>query len=247
LGDVPTFNVIATIRGNELPNEYVLLSAHFDAWDGASGMTDNGTGSVTMMEAMRLLKEHYPQPKRTIIVGLWSSEEQGLNGSRGFAADNPDVVEGLQISLNQDNGTGRVSSISTQGLTEAGAFFGRWFSRLPTSLTGPIRLSMPGSPGGGGSDYASFICSGAPSFSLGSDRFDYFSATWHTNRDTFDKVSWDDLKANATLTAMLAYLASEDDRLPRDRRLLGDNPRTGEARTWPECSLPARETPDRFH
>lgn len=100
LGEVPTFNVIATLRGTELPDEYVLLSAHFDAWDGASGMTDNGTGSVTMMEAMRLLKEHYPQPKRTIIVGLWSSEEQGLNGSRAFAADHPDIVDGLQISLN---------------------------------------------------------------------------------------------------------------------------------------------------
>ena len=62
LGVVPTFNTIATIPGTELPNEYVLLSAHFDSWDGATGATDNGTGTITMMEAARLLKKVYPIP-----------------------------------------------------------------------------------------------------------------------------------------------------------------------------------------
>ncbi|MFS8639191.1 MAG: M28 family peptidase, partial [Gemmatimonadota bacterium] len=81
LGQVPVFNTIATIPGTEKPNEYVLLSAHFDSWDGASGATDNATGTVTMMEAMRILKKVYPNPKRTIIVGHWGGEEQGLNGS----------------------------------------------------------------------------------------------------------------------------------------------------------------------
>ena len=69
LGVVPTFNTIATIPGNELPNEYIILSAHFDSWDGATGATDNGTGTITMMEAARILKKVYPNPKRTIIVG----------------------------------------------------------------------------------------------------------------------------------------------------------------------------------
>src|SRR5690606_3835710 len=89
-GEVPTFNTIATIPGSELPNEYVLLSAHFDSWDAGSGATDNGTGTVTMMEAMRILKELYPNPKRTILAGHWSGEEQGLNGSRAYAADHPE-------------------------------------------------------------------------------------------------------------------------------------------------------------
>jgi len=81
LGRVPTFNTIATIPGTVFPKEYVVLSAHFDSWDGATGATDNGTGTITMMEAARILKKIYPNPKRTIIVGLWGSEEQGLNGS----------------------------------------------------------------------------------------------------------------------------------------------------------------------
>lgn len=245
LGEQPVFNVVGMVRGTELPDEYVLLSAHYDSWDGASGMTDNGTGSVVMLEALRILQEVYPSPRRTIVVALWGGEEQGLNGSRAFAADHPEIVQGLQVLLNQDNGTGRIASVSMQGLTGAGEHFARWFSQLPAMLVGDIDLNVPGNPGGGGSDYASFICAGAPAFSLSATSFDYGSATWHTNRDTFDKIALDDLKGNATLTAYLTYLASEDDRIARDRRELGTT-QNGQEREWPSCQLPARETSDRF-
>ena len=93
LGEVPTFNTIGEIRGTEKPKEYIVLSAHFDSWDGGTGATDNGTGTLVMMEAMRLLKKFYPNPKRTIIVGHWGSEEQGLNGSRAFVEDHPEIVK----------------------------------------------------------------------------------------------------------------------------------------------------------
>lgn len=236
LGEVPVFNTIAEIKGSEKPDEYVLLSAHFDSWDGASGATDNGTGSVTMLEAMRIIKATYPSPKRTIIAGHWSGEEQGLNGSRAFAADRPEIVEGLQALLNQDNGTGRVVVISMQGLFQAGEFFARWLAQIPDDITRHIDLRLPGTPGRGGSDYASFICAGVPAFSLSSLSWEYRTYTWHTNRDTFDKVVIDDLKNNATLTAMLAYLASEDpERIPRDRRVLPVSERTGRQMTWPRC------------
>jgi carboxypeptidase Q len=115
LGVVPTFNTIAEIKGSEKPNEYVMLSAHFDSWDGGTGATDNGTGTLTMMEAMRLLKKFYPHPKRTILVGHWGSEEEGLNGSRAFVEDHPEIVQNLQALFNQDNGTGRVVNISGHG------------------------------------------------------------------------------------------------------------------------------------
>jgi hypothetical protein len=243
LGEVPVANVIAEIRGSEKPDEYVMLSAHFDSWDGGSGATDNGTGTVVMMEAMRILKAAYPTPKRTILVGHWSGEEQGLNGSRAFAADHPEVVKGLQALFNQDNGTGRIQNISMQGLTGAGGFFARWFARLPAELTRGITLGIPGSPGGGGSDYAAFICHGAPAFSLSSLSWDYGRYTWHTNRDTFDKVVFDDVKMNATLTAMLAYLAAEEpETMPRDRRGVMVNPQSGQPTPWPRCQEPARSS-----
>jgi hypothetical protein len=235
-GEVPLFNTIAEIRGTEKPDEYIVLSAHFDSWDGASGATDNGTGTITILEAMRILKAAYPNPKRTIIAGHWNSEEQGLNGARAFASDHPEVVAGLQALYNQDNGTGRITRISMQGLTRAGEFFARWLAMVPQEISRHIALQMPGVPGGGGSDYAAFVCAGAPSFFLGAHNWSYFPYTWHTNRDTFDKLVFDDLKNNATLFAMLAYLASEDpETVPRDQRVLPVSRRTGEQMTWPQC------------
>jgi hypothetical protein len=243
LGKQPTFNTIAEIRGKQKPNEYVVLSAHFDSWDGSTGATDNGTGTVTMMEAMRILKKYYPNPKRTILVGHWSGEEQGLNGSRAFMEDNPKVVKGMQALFNQDNGTGRVTNISMQGFTQAGSYFGKWLSQIPSEITQHIELQMPGFPGGGGSDHASFVCAGAPAFMLSSLSWDYGTYTWHTNRDSFDKIVFDDVKNNAVLIAMLAYLASEEPQLmPRDKRtVLPNNPRTGEPMTWPTCTPATRD------
>jgi hypothetical protein len=242
MGEQPIFNTIGEIRGGEKSDEYVVLSAHYDSWDGASGATDNGTGSITMLEAMRILKASYPNPTRTIIMGLWGGEEQGLIGSRAFVEDHPEVIEGLQAAFNQDNGTGRVVNIAMQGFVGAGAHFGRWLSYIPREITQHIDLNIPGRPGGGGSDYASFVCGDAPAFNLSALNWDYFRYTWHTNRDTFDKVVMDDLKNNATLTAMLVYLASEDpERIPRDHIVLPVSQRTGEQMTWPECR-PARRS-----
>jgi hypothetical protein len=244
LGEVPVFNVIAEIRGRELPDEYVMLSAHFDSWDGGSGATDNGTGTVVMLEAMRLLKLAYPTPRRTILVGHWSGEEQGLNGSRAFVADHPEVVSGLQALFNQDNGTGRIQNVSASGLTDATGSLARWLSRVPSDLTRDLRFGFPGSPGFGGTDHASFVCAGAPGFGLFSDSWDYGSYTWHTTRDTYDKVSTDDVRTNATLTAMLAYLASEDAvRTSRQQRTVFAPRPGGQAGAWPSCQEADRQTP----
>ncbi len=247
LGELPVANVIGAIRGTELPDEYVLLSAHLDSWDGASGATDNGTGTVTMLEALRLLAKAAPRPRRTILVGLWAGEEQGLNGSRAFARDHPDVVDGLQAVFNQDSGTGHIASVSMLGLTRAGEHFARWLSQIPPELTAGIRLALPGAPGPGGSDYAAFNCAGAPTFALASEEWDYSSYTWHTNLDTFDKIVPEAVAANATLVAMLAYLAGQDERVPRDRRILPVDARTEEVGSWPECRDGDRQTPELLH
>ena len=242
IGEMPVFNVIAELRGKEKPNEYVVLSAHFDSWDAASGATDNGSGTVTMMEAMRILKAVYPNPKRTILAAHWSGEEQGLNGSNAFAADHPEVVSGLQALFNQDNGTGRVDSISMQGFTGTGAFFSRWLSTMPIDISRGISLVDPGTPERG-TDHASFICHGAPAFNLRLRSWDYFTYTWHTNRDTFDKLVFADLRYNATMIAMLAYLASEDaQRVPREPRVTRTDSRTGQPIRWPSCTPPARRS-----
>ncbi len=236
LGEQPAFNTIGVIKGTEKPDEYVMLSAHFDSWDGSSGATDNGTGTLMAMEAMRILKQAYPAPKRTIMVGHWSSEEQGLNGSTAFTEDHPEVMKGLQALFNQDNGTGRVQSLSSSGLTDIGRHLKQWYSKLPGFFTDSMSANVvswsfndvpTGNPGG--TDGAVFACFGTPSFGMGAVSWNYGTYTWHTNRDTYDKVVFDDVKHNATLAALLVYLASEDPEfIKRDR-----SPGTWPA-NWPE-------------
>lgn len=233
-GMVPTYNTLAEIRGTEKPNEYVMLSAHFDSWDGAGGATDNATGTIVMMEAMRILKKIYPNPKRTILVGHWGSEEQGLNGSRAFVEDHQEIVQNLQALFNQDNGTGRVVNLSGQGFLHSYEFLSRWLAKVPAEIRNQIQTSFPGSPGGGGSDFASFVAAGAPGFSLSSLSWSYGTYTWHTNRDTYDKIVWDDVRSNAILTAILIYMACEDPKTtPREKSVLPINSQTGEPGLWP--------------
>jgi hypothetical protein len=250
LGDVPAFNIVAEIPGTELPNEYVMLSAHFDSWDGGSGATDNGTGTVTMAEAMRILKLAYPAPRRTILVGHWASEENGLDGSKAFVADHPYIVSHLQALFNQDNGTGRVVNLSASGYPDAAGSLARWLAQVPSEITRNITFGFTGMPAGGGTDHASFDCAGAPGFGLGSTNWDYFLYTWHTTRDTFDKIVFDDLKSNAVLTAMLVYLASEDrQNVSHEKRTVfpergGFGPGGPQPASWPTCVAPPRNMSD---
>lgn len=241
-GTAPTFNTVATIKGSEKPNEYVILSAHLDSWDGGTGATDNGTGTITMMEVARVLKKYYPNPKRTIVIGLWGSEEQGLNGSRGYVSAHKDQMPNVQAVFNQDNGTGRIANISGQGFLNSYDYIGRWMRAVPKELKKDVETSFPGYPGGGGSDHASFIAAGAPAFMLSSLNWSYGNYTWHTNRDTYDKIVFDDVKSNVATIAILTYMASEDpEKASAERIKMPVNPRTGEPAKWPEVKEPIRK------
>jgi carboxypeptidase Q len=267
LGEQPMSNTIATVKGSAKPNEYVMLSAHFDSWDGASGATDNGTGTVTMLEAMRILRQVYPNPKRTIVVGHWTGEENGLVGSKAYREDHPELAAGLHALFNQDNGTGRIVRMDASGLVDGDVHLRSYLAKLPAEFQQQIQYGGPGVPSGGGSDNASFACAGLPGFSLGSLGWNYGNETWHTERDTYDKIVFDDLKANATLAAMLVYLASEDPTLiGRERvdivkavaeqraRFAAQNPGAGGGggrggdgpAAWPECGKAPRKTNPRL-
>ena len=249
LGEVPVFNAIAEIPGTAQPEEYVILGGHYDSWDGGDGALDNGTGAVVIMEAMRILKSAVPNPRRTIIGALWNGEEQGLNGSRAFVEDHPDILERTHTVFNVDHGNGPVTFIPMQGFAGAAGRFGEWLAQVPGELSDLVTLEIPGMPESGGTDHASFLCAGVPAFSFhvgagrGDDspmdinRWDTSIYTWHTNRDTFDKVIFEDLRDDAVMTAMLVYLASEDaEMMPRDQRAMPDGSQ------WPECRPPARSS-----
>ena len=252
LGEVPVFNAIAEIPGTAESAEYVILGGHYDSWDGSSGALDNGTGAVAIMEAMRILKKAVPNPRRTIIGALWNGEEQGLNGSRAFVEDHPEILESTHTVFNVDHGAGPVTFIPMQGFAAAGGRFGEWLAKIPSELSDLVTLEIPGMPEAGGTDHAAFLCAGVPAFSfhvgagrsgdisMGENRWDTTVYTWHTNRDSFDKIIFEDLRDDAVMTAMLVYLASEDpEPMPRDRRAMPDGP---DGEEWPECRPPARSS-----
>jgi hypothetical protein len=149
------------------------------------------------------------------------------------------VVSGLQVSFNQDNGTWRVEILEAQGFVQAGANLARWVAQLPSEMTDSVRLQVPGAQANTGSDHTSFVCRQAPAFRLQAPYAEYRQYTWHTNRDTYDKIVFDDLKNNATMAAMLAYAASEDrERTSRDVAILTTP--TGQPRPWPQCGRARR-------
>ena len=243
LGEQPVSNTLAEIKGSSRAREYVMLSAHMDSWEASSGATDNATGTIMMLEAMRILKRVGYTPKRTILAGHWAGEEQGLNGSRSFVKDHPEVVSGLHALFNQDNGTGRIVGLNASGLVSADTVLRSYLSQLPSDFTQWIRYGGVGLPGTGGTDHVSFVCAGAPGFSFGALSWDYGLTTWHTNRDTYDKIIVDDLKQNATLAAMMIYLADQDPVFMRRQKVdpLPSGP-SGSPGAWPTCVDGTRNT-----
>jgi hypothetical protein len=151
-------------------------------------------------------------------------------------------VNGLQALWNQDNGTGRVVNLSAGPFPGAARRIEQYLGQLPSEITQWIRFQPTGGQATGGTDHASFVCHKAPAFNLGALPWDYSFTTWHTDRDTYDKVVEYDLKNNATLVAMLAYLASEDpERMPRDVMDPLPPGRNGQPGQWQACN-PARRS-----
>ena len=151
-------------------------------------------------------------------------------------------MKNIQALFNQDNGTGRVVNISGAGFLYSYDYLGRWLAKVPETFKEGLETRFPGSPAGGGSDNASFVAAGVPAFSLSSLGWSYGNYTWHTNRDTYDKIVFDDVQNNAILTAILVYQACEDAaKTPRDKIVLPINSRTGEPGKWPEQRSPTRK------
>jgi hypothetical protein len=216
------FNTIAELPGVDpvLKEEVVLLGAHFDSVAAGTGATDNATGSAAMMEALRILKAVGATPRRTIRIGLWGGEEQGLLGSRAHVREHFGDVstmalkpehEKLSVYFNSDNGTGRVRGIWLQSNPAVEPIFRQWMAPLAdlgVTAVGPRSVAS--------TDHSSFDAIGLPAFQFMVDRLEYNSRTHHSNMDTFDRVQRDDMIQQATVIAVFAYNAAmRDDKLPR--------------------------------
>ena len=216
------YDVVGEIPGTDpkLKDQIVMIGGHLDSWHAATGATDNGAGSAVMLEAMRILSRIGYHPKRTIRIALWSSEEQGLFGSRGYVANHFGDPRTMQLKpeqakvsayYNLDNGTGKIRGIYLQGDSAARDIFQAWLD--PFKDLGATTVTINNT---GGTDHLSFDAVGIPGFQFIQDPMDYGSRTHHSNQDTYDRLVEDDLKQAATIVASFVYNTSErKDMIPR--------------------------------
>jgi Zn-dependent M28 family amino/carboxypeptidase len=214
------FNIVAEIPGTDprLKDEIVLLGAHFDSWHAGTGATDNATGSAAMMEALRILKTLGVQPRRTIRIGLWGAEEQGLLGSREYVKRH--IADGATLKpghdrhsayFNIDNGTGKIRGIWFQQNFGVQPVFQQWIAPLKdlgVTTLGPRSVSS--------TDHVAFDQVGIPGFQFMQERLEYNSRTHHSNMDVVDRVQREDMVQMATVVAWFAYNAAmREEKLPR--------------------------------
>ncbi len=237
--DPMQYDTIAEIPGSDKKDEVVMLGAHLDSWHAGTGATDNGAGTIVMMEAMRILKALDIKPRRTIRVGLWSGEEEGLLGSQGYVQqhfgsrppmDEP-LMKGMPTLLrrdagdvtvkpeqakvsgyfNIDNGTGKVRGIYLQENAAVEPIFEAWMR--PFKDLGMTTITMRNT---GGTDHQSFDAVGIPGFQFIQDPMDYETRTHHSNMDVYDRLQPEDLKQISVIVAGFVYdTAMRDQMLPR--------------------------------
>jgi hypothetical protein len=215
-----SYNTIAEIPGTDKADEVIMLGGHLDSWHAATGATDNAIGCAIMMEAARILKTLGVKPRRTIRVGLWSGEEEGLLGSYAYVKEHFGTFENPKPGyekfggyFNIDSGTGRIRGADVFGPPEVATIMREILAPFKEDgLAGARALSIRAL---GGNDYSCFSNAGLPGIGLAQDSIDYES-TWHTNLDTYERILEDDVKKNAMEVAWSVYqLAMRDDLLSR--------------------------------
>ena len=237
--DPMQYDTIAEIPGTDKKDEVVMLGAHLDSWHAGTGATDNGAGTIVMMEAMRILKALDIKPRRTIRIGLWSGEEEGLLGSQGYVEqhfgsrppmDDPNMKgmptllrrdagpvtvkpEQAKVSayFNIDNGTGKIRGVYLQENEAVAPIFEQWMH--PFKDLGMTTLTMRNT---GGTDHLSFDAVGIPGFQFIQDPIEYDTRTHHSNMDVYDRLQPEDLKQISVIVAGFVYdAAMRDQMLPR--------------------------------
>ena len=223
------FNVIAEIPGSDLKDEIVMIGGHYDGEPSGTGATDNASGCAAVMEAMRLLKTVGAKPRRTIRAALWGCEEAGHLGSSAYVKKHfggpedqnklPDHDK-LSVYLNMD-WYGRFRGIYLQGNDLVRPIFEAWMK--PFHDVGMTHI-VPGNTGG--TDHMDFVRAGLPGFQFIQDDLEFFTTTFHTNMDVYDRLVPEDLMQASVILASFAYNAAmRDQKLPRTSNQIKNNRR----------------------
>jgi carboxypeptidase Q len=207
---VQQWNTVAELKGTEKPGEVVILGAHLDSWDLGTGTTDNGTGSMAVLEAARVIAQSGVKPKRTIRFILFSGEEQGLLGSRAYAKAHAADADSIQAVLVLDNGTGAITGQALQGRDDLEHLWAELLAPVASLGADSVRSASKM-----GTDHLSFLPYGVPGFNFDQQVRGY-NHTHHSETDTFDHAIEPDLKQAAAVMAVTAVeLANLPELLPR--------------------------------
>ncbi len=218
--DVDGQNIIAEIPGSDKKDEVVMIGAHFDSWHSGTGATDNGAGSAVMIEVMRILKTLNLKLSRTVRIGLWGGEEEGLFGSRAYVKEHFADPHTMRVTaehgklsgyFNLDNGSGKIRGVYLQGHEAMRPIFESWLA--PFRDLGVTTISIRDT---GGTDHLSFAAVGLPGFQFIQDPLDYGTITHHSDMDTWDHAVPEDLmQASAVIAALVYQTANRSEMLPR--------------------------------
>jgi carboxypeptidase Q len=218
--DLRSFDITGEIPGTDKADEVVMLGGHFDSWQAGTGATDNGAGSAVMLEAIRILKASGLKMRRTVRIGLWTGEEEGLLGSRAYVKahfGDPETMKltpehaALDAYYNIDNGTGKIRGVYLQGNEAVAPIFSAWME--PFHSLGMTTLSIRNT---GGTDHLAFNAVGLPGFQFIQDPLDYDTRTHHSNMDVYERVQEADMKQIAVIVASFVYMtANRADMIPR--------------------------------
>jgi carboxypeptidase Q len=249
------WNTIAELPGGDKKDEVVMIGAHLDSWHAGTGATDNGAGSVVTMEVMRILKALNAHPRRTIRIGLWTGEEEGLFGSRAyvdqhFASRPPQTPEEqdkpwfqqkekwpltlkaehakLAAYFNLDNGTGKIRGIYCEDNAGVVPIFEAWLA--PFHDLGATAVTMNRT---GGTDHESFDGVGLPGFQFIQDEIEYETRTHHTNMDLYERLVKADLEQAAVVMASFAWNAAQRDQMLPRKAVPKEEPEKGSAAKAP--------------
>ena len=214
------YNLIGEIPGGSKKDEVVMVGAHFDSWHSGTGATDNGAGSAVMMEVVRILKALNLKTDRTIRIGLWGGEEQGLLGSKAYVKEHFGDPKTMKLTsahaklsgyFNLDNGSGKIRGVYLQGHDAMRPLFEQWLE--PFRDLGVSTISIRNT---GGTDHLSFDAVGLPGFQFIQDPLDYMTVTHHSNMDVYDHAIPGDLMQAAAVIASVVYdAATRAEMLPR--------------------------------
>jgi Zn-dependent M28 family amino/carboxypeptidase len=213
--DVDGLNIVGELPGGDKKDEIVMIGAHFDSWHSGTGATDNGAGSAVMIEVMRILKALDLKLDRTVRIGLWGGEEQGLFGSRAYVKEHFADPKTMRVTsehaklsgyFNLDNGSGKIRGVYLQGHEAMRPIFEAWLA--PFRDMGVTTVTIRNT---GGTDHLSFAAVGLPGFQFIQDPMDYETRTHHSDMDTYDRLHQADLEQAAIVEAIFLWNTSQRD------------------------------------